>query len=87
MKNVEVTNGSYGRDVRTVELKRTGKGYGFILRGIKNADNKLINFNQFPALQYLESVEKDSVAEVSGLKKGDFILMVRIYNGNLIKLL
>ena len=33
---------------------------------------------EFPALQYLERVDKDSMADKAGLRRGDFILEVSV---------
>ncbi|WAR09030.1 SHAN1-like protein [Mya arenaria] len=48
---------------RTVVLQRAPEGYGFVLR-------------EFPALQYLDSVDPGSVSDRAGLHGGDFILEI-----------
>lgn len=62
----------------TVILHRGQKGFGFILRGAK-ADSPLMELQpseRFPALQYLDDVDENGVADRAGLRKGDFILAV-----------
>lgn len=61
---------------QTVVLHKGKKGFGFILRGAK-ATSPLINLapsEQCPALQYLDDVDPGGVADMAGLKKGDFLL-------------
>ena len=63
----------------TVILHRGQKGFGFILRGAKS-DSPLMELqpsDRFPALQYLDDVDVNGVADRAGLRKGDFILAVR----------
>lgn len=65
----------------TVILHRGQKGFGFVLRGAK-ADSPLMELqpsDRFPALQYLDDVDENGVADRAGLRKGDFILAVSIY--------
>ncbi len=60
-------------------LHRGQKGFGFILRGAKS-DSPLMELqpsDRFPALQYLDDVDENGVADRAGLRKGDFILAVR----------
>jgi SH3/ankyrin repeat-containing protein len=62
----------------TVILHRGQKGFGFVLRGAK-ADSPLMELQpseRFPALQYLDDVDENGVADRAGLRKGDFILAV-----------
>lgn len=64
----------------TVILHRGQKGFGFVLRGAK-ADSPLMELQpseRFPALQYLDDVDENGVADRAGLRKGDFILAVRL---------
>ncbi|XP_052102980.1 SH3 and multiple ankyrin repeat domains protein 2-like isoform X3 [Mytilus californianus] len=66
---------------RTVVLQRGPEGYGFILRGAKSQStrNGELDFHptpEFPALQYLDSVDPSSRADRAGLKPGDFILEI-----------
>lgn len=67
---------------RTVVLHRARKGFGFILRGAKATSPlmELTPSEKCPALQYLDDVDKGGVADMSGLKKGDFLLEVRSGN-------
>ncbi|CAL8078487.1 unnamed protein product [Orchesella dallaii] len=62
----------------TVILHRGQKGFGFVLRGAK-ADSPLMELqpsDRFPALQYLDDVDENGVADRAGLRKGDFILTI-----------
>ncbi|XP_078662646.1 uncharacterized protein LOC144906335 isoform X4 [Branchiostoma floridae x Branchiostoma belcheri] len=70
---------------RTAVLKRDQHGFGFVLRGAKTPRNgeEALNPNvpftptlAHPALQYMESIDPNSVAERAGLKKGDFLLQI-----------
>jgi SH3/ankyrin repeat-containing protein len=63
---------------RCVVLQRGKKGFGFVLRGAKTTDAKFEPTLEVPALQFLESVDKDSNAEKAGLRPLDFVLEVRI---------
>jgi len=61
-----------------VILHRGQKGFGFVLRGAKS-DSPLMELQpseRFPALQYLDDVDVNGVADRAGLRKGDFILAV-----------
>nr|CAD7264682.1 unnamed protein product [Timema shepardi] len=63
---------------RTVVLHRARKGFGFVLRGAK-ATSPLMELQpseRCPALQYLDDVDKGGVADMSGLKKGDYLLAI-----------
>lgn len=65
---------------RTVVLHKTKRGFGFILRGAK-ATSSLMEIKTSevcPALQYLDDVDKGSVADLAGLRKGDYLLAVSI---------
>lgn len=64
---------------RCVVLQRGKKGFGFVLRGAKTTDAKFEPTLEVPALQFLESVDKDSNAEKAGLRPLDFVLEVRIF--------
>lgn len=66
---------------RTVVLQRASEGYGFVLRGAKSQlkPNGELDFRptaEFPALQYLDSIDPGSAADRAGLKPGDFILEI-----------
>ncbi|CAG9807365.1 unnamed protein product [Chironomus riparius] len=63
---------------RTVLLHRAKRGFGFVLRGAKAASPlmQLKPSTRCPALQYLDDVDKGGVADVAGLKKGDFLLAI-----------
>lgn len=61
---------------RTVVLHKGRKGFGFILRGAK-AMSPLMEMTpseKCPALQYLDDVDPGGVADIAGLRKGDFLL-------------
>lgn len=59
-------------------MHRAKKGFGFILRGAKATSPlmELTPSEKCPALQYLDDVDKGGVADLAGLKKGDFLLEV-----------
>ncbi|XP_055926710.1 SH3 and multiple ankyrin repeat domains protein 2-like isoform X2 [Argiope bruennichi] len=62
---------------RTVILHRGKKGFGFVLRGAKASSplmEKEANVS-WPS-QYLEDVNKGGVADLAGLKKGDYLLEI-----------
>lgn len=64
---------------RVACVQRGKKGFGFVLRGAKSPQGGAVSFNptkDFPALQYLEHVDKGSPADRAGLKMGDFILEI-----------
>uniref|UniRef100_UPI00358ED9ED SH3 and multiple ankyrin repeat domains protein 3-like isoform X2 n=1 Tax=Myxine glutinosa TaxID=7769 RepID=UPI00358ED9ED len=68
---------------RTVVLEKTEReGFGFVLRGAKGNFSKetFEPTKTFPALQYLEKVDKGGVAWRAGLRTGDFILEVNEKN-------
>lgn len=61
-------------------LHKTKRGFGFILRGAK-ATSSLMDVKSSgvcPALQYLDDVDKGSVADLAGLRKGDYLLAVLV---------
>ncbi|XP_069675317.1 protein shank isoform X6 [Periplaneta americana] len=63
---------------RTVVLHRARKGFGFILRGAK-ATSPLMELqpsDRCPALQYLDDVDRGGVADMAGLRKGDYLLAI-----------
>ncbi|XP_070579690.1 SH3 and multiple ankyrin repeat domains protein 2-like [Ptychodera flava] len=63
--------------IRTLKLQKE-RGYGFVLRGTKTSNSQL-SFqpsDNFPALQYVDSVEENGVAFKAGVKAGDFILEI-----------
>lgn len=59
---------------RTVVLHRSRKGFGFILRGAKTTPSNLLGVT--PAAQYLDDVSTGGVADLAGLRKGDFLIQV-----------
>ncbi|CAH0560754.1 unnamed protein product [Brassicogethes aeneus] len=63
---------------RTVVLHRGRKGFGFILRGAKATSPlmELTPSEKCPALQYLDDVDPGGVADINGLKKGDFLIAI-----------
>ncbi|XP_011503554.1 PREDICTED: uncharacterized protein LOC105366721 [Ceratosolen solmsi marchali] len=63
---------------RTVILHRSRKGFGFVLRGAKSTTNiaELTLTTRYPALQYLDDVDKGGVADLAGLRKGDFLIQI-----------
>ncbi|XP_014240790.1 SH3 and multiple ankyrin repeat domains protein 3 isoform X2 [Cimex lectularius] len=63
---------------RTVVLHRGRRGFGFVLRGAKATSPlmELTPLNRFPALQYLDDVDEGGVADMAGLKKGDYLLAI-----------
>lgn len=62
---------------RTVILHKGKKGFGFVLRGAK-ASSPLMEreINDTWPSQYLEDVGKGGVADLAGLKKGDYLLEI-----------
>ncbi|XP_054090298.1 SH3 and multiple ankyrin repeat domains protein 1 isoform X3 [Zeugodacus cucurbitae] len=63
---------------RTIILHRAKRGFGFILRGAK-ASSPLMQLKpteRFPALQYLDDVDPGGVADMAGLRPGDFLLAI-----------
>ncbi|GAB1605298.1 protein shank-like isoform X1 [Argonauta hians] len=66
---------------RTVTLRKTPNGYGFVLRGAKSDFQFLKNVsNNAPAMQYLDTVDVGSTAAKAGLRAGDFILEINNEN-------
>ncbi|XP_045478801.1 SH3 and multiple ankyrin repeat domains protein 3 isoform X12 [Harmonia axyridis] len=63
---------------RTVVLHKGRKGFGFILRGAKATSPlmELTPSEKCPGLQYLDDVDVGGVADMAGLKKGDFLLEI-----------
>lgn len=62
-------------------LHRAKRGFGFILRGAK-ASSPLMQLKpspRCPALQYLDDVDPGGVADMAGLKPGDFLLAVSTF--------
>ena len=66
-------------ECRNVILHRGKKGFGFVLRGAK-ATSPLMDRSHGerggPALQYLDDVDPGGVADLAGLKPGDYLLKV-----------
>ncbi|XP_071863860.1 SH3 and multiple ankyrin repeat domains prosap isoform X5 [Bombus fervidus] len=63
---------------RTVVLHRSRKGFGFVLRGAK-ATSPLMELTpsaRYPALQYLDDVDQGGVADLAGLRKGDYLIQI-----------
>uniref|UniRef100_A0A1B6MGP7 SH3 and multiple ankyrin repeat domains protein 3 n=1 Tax=Graphocephala atropunctata TaxID=36148 RepID=A0A1B6MGP7_9HEMI len=63
---------------RTVVLHRARRGFGFVLRGAK-ATSPLMELQpsaRCPALQYLDDVDKGGVADMAGLRKGDYLVAI-----------
>ncbi|KAK7793822.1 hypothetical protein R5R35_014324 [Gryllus longicercus] len=63
---------------RNVVLHRARKGFGFVLRGAK-ATSPLMELQpseRCPALQYLDDVDRGGVADIAGLRKGDYLLAI-----------
>ncbi|XP_071642301.1 uncharacterized protein Prosap isoform X6 [Temnothorax longispinosus] len=63
---------------RTVVLHRSRKGFGFVLRGAKATSPlmELTPSSKYPALQYLDDVDQGGVADLAGLRKGDFLIQI-----------
>ena len=63
---------------RTVVLHRSRKGFGFVLRGAKATSPlmELTPSSRYPALQYLDDVDQGGVADLAGLRKGDYLIQV-----------
>lgn len=68
-------------DPRTVILHRAKRGFGFVLRGAKAASPlmQLKPSERCPGLQYLDDVDPGGVADMSGLRPGDFLLAVKLF--------
>ncbi|CAF4457701.1 unnamed protein product, partial [Rotaria sp. Silwood2] len=65
---------------RTVVLQRGKKGFGFVLRGSRIAGKLFQPTPSFPALQFLDSIEKGSNADKAGLKQNDYVLEINGIN-------
>lgn len=65
---------------RTVVLQRGKKGFGFVLRGCRVVGTSFQPTASFPALQFLDSIEKGSNAEKAGLKQHDYVLEINGVN-------
>uniref|UniRef100_A0A8D8TBH4 SH3 and multiple ankyrin repeat domains protein 3 n=1 Tax=Cacopsylla melanoneura TaxID=428564 RepID=A0A8D8TBH4_9HEMI len=63
---------------RTVVLHRSRRGFGFVLRGAKAASPLMESSmcSVYPGLQYLDDVDRGGVADMAGLKKGDFLVAI-----------
>lgn len=68
-------------DPRNVILHRAKRGFGFILRGAKAASPlmQLKPSERCPGLQYLDDVDPGGVADMAGLRPGDFLLEVNTF--------
>ena len=52
-----------------------------MLRGAKTTNNAILEMTpspRYPALQYLDDVDEGGVADLAGLRKGDFLIQVNI---------
>ncbi|CAF0970670.1 unnamed protein product [Adineta ricciae] len=65
---------------RTIVLQRGKKGFGFVLRGSRVAGKLFQPTPSFPALQFLDSIEKGSNADKAGLKQNDYVLEINDIN-------
>ncbi|CAF1244048.1 unnamed protein product [Rotaria sp. Silwood1] len=65
---------------RTVVLQRGKKGFGFVLRGSLITGKLFQPTPSFPALQFLDSIERGSNADKAGLKKNDYVLEINGIN-------
>lgn len=66
---------------RAVVLRKGPNGFGFVLRGAKgDSPGFRPPPTDAPAMQYLDTVDKGSVADKAGLKGGDFILEINGQN-------
>ncbi|CAF0957509.1 unnamed protein product [Adineta steineri] len=65
---------------RTIVLQRGKKGFGFVLRGSRVAGKLFQPSPSFPALQFLDSIEKGSNADKAGLKQNDYVLEINDIN-------
>ena len=65
-------------DPRLCVLHKGKKGFGFVLRGAKAASPlmEMIPSDKCPGLQYLDDVDPGGVADMAGVRKGDFVLEV-----------
>ena len=64
---------------RTAVLHKGKKGFGFVLRGAKAASPlmDMVPSDKCPGLQYMDDVDPGGVADMAGIRKGDFLLEVR----------
>lgn len=78
INNISISFFSGISDARKVVLHRAKRGFGFVLRGAKAASPlmQLKPSDRCPGLQYLDDVDPGGVADLSGLKPGDFLLEV-----------
>ena len=69
---------SWVGEPRTAVLHKGKKGFGFVLRGAKAASPlmEMIPSEKCPGLQYMDDVDPGGVADMAGLRKGDFLLEV-----------
>ena len=63
---------------RTAVLHKGKKGFGFVLRGAKAASPlmEMVPSDRCPGLQYMDDVDPGGVADMAGIRKGDFLLEV-----------
>ena len=66
---------------RSAVLHKGKKGFGFVLRGAKAASPlmEMIPSDKCPGLQYMDDVDPAGVADMAGIRKGDFLLEVKAY--------
>ena len=64
---------------RTAVLHKGKKGFGFVLRGAKGASPlmNMVPSDKCPGLQYMDDVDPAGVADMAGIRKGDFLLEVK----------
>nr|CAB3266051.1 SH3 and multiple ankyrin repeat domains protein 3-like [Phallusia mammillata] len=75
---ISTSNPDVFHQIFDVVLKKGADGYGFVLRGAKSEGpiEKFAATPEYPALQYLESVENGSNAHRVGLRAGHYILKI-----------
>ena len=65
-------------EARNAVLHKGKKGFGFVLRGAKAASPlmEMVPSDKCPGLQYMDDVDPGGVADMAGIRKGDFLLEV-----------
>ncbi|XP_040569344.1 uncharacterized protein Prosap isoform X2 [Lepeophtheirus salmonis] len=73
-----LNNRFMGLEPRTAILHKGKKGFGFVLRGAKAASPlmEIIPSEKCPGLQYMDDVDPEGVADMAGIKKGDFLIAI-----------